>query len=392
MRNFFKTLFVGLTALMIGATTVNAQTVCLSQNAESTPYTPSDWTFFGLPESTSSPLAGTRDWKSVGFRSGQDYYVRTPITCFAVFNSDDFSNLSFKYGAAWNGTNTTSDLNVEIKIIFTTGQQYTLYSGKLRDGNGSGTFNYSAVKPSPAMTITNYSNWFVQIKFTTDQTLTNNGYYVRIDDINIGCFTQCTLLSNNQNPVSNAGADQSTYVNTSITLNGSSSYDPGPSGDYITSYQWIVSEGDPANVSLGSATSASTSASFSATGTYKLQLQTVDANGGVDYDEVVITVAANDHLQASEYTLSSDNQGVAGTCHLGNWNVTRSSAAANAHTSGVIRAYFTISTDNNVTQEYYVEFSAGQTSSNGAVAVDHGNGGQCSSITSDSYVTHVTQN
>jgi hypothetical protein len=94
--------------------------------------------------------------------------------------------------------------------------------------------------------------------------------------------------SQNQPPTVNAGQDQTVILPNSATLSGTASDDglPNPPGTLITA--WSQFSG-PGTVTFGDASSLSTTASFSAAGTYVLRL-TADDSALQSSDDLTVTV------------------------------------------------------------------------------------------------------
>lgn len=90
----------------------------------------------------------------------------------------------------------------------------------------------------------------------------------------------------NEAPTVNAGADQSITLPDSAPLNGSAIDDGKPSGSLTT--QWSKISG-PGTVTFGNANAPQTTASFSAAGSYTLQLMASDGELSSS-DEMVVTV------------------------------------------------------------------------------------------------------
>jgi K319L-like, PKD domain len=92
----------------------------------------------------------------------------------------------------------------------------------------------------------------------------------------------------NQAPAVNAGPDQTVTLPNSATLSGTATDDglPNPPGTLTTT--WSVVSG-PGTVTFGDPSSPSTTASFSASGTYVLRL-TADDSALQDSDDVTVTV------------------------------------------------------------------------------------------------------
>jgi len=96
-----------------------------------------------------------------------------------------------------------------------------------------------------------------------------------------------TVIPRNQPPAVEAGPDQEIELPNSATLNGSVSDDALPRGSTVT-VNWSVLSG-PGNVTFADANAASTTASFSAPGTYILKLTANDTEFTID-DQLTITV------------------------------------------------------------------------------------------------------
>jgi len=96
-----------------------------------------------------------------------------------------------------------------------------------------------------------------------------------------------TLIPRNQPPTVEAGPDQEIELPNSATLNGSVSDDALPRGATVT-VNWSVVSG-PGNVTFADANTATTTATFSAPGTYILKLTANDTEFTVE-DQLTITV------------------------------------------------------------------------------------------------------
>ena len=87
----------------------------------------------------------------------------------------------------------------------------------------------------------------------------------------------------NRLPVANAGPDKNAKLNYSVTLDGSSSFDPD--GDNLTYYHWTFGDG-------GTGSGAIVNHTYSSTGQYTVTLEVNDGTGP-DTDTCLITVAQN---------------------------------------------------------------------------------------------------
>jgi hypothetical protein len=112
--------------------------------------------------------------------------------------------------------------------------------------------------------------------------------------------TAVTISFVNQAPIANAGNDQTVDEETTVTLDGSSSYDPDP-GDSIT-YQWEQSGGSP-NVQLTDTNKVQ--ASFYAPNILgdtilTFQLTVTDSSGSSDTDTTAVYVRGDNDSPIAE--------------------------------------------------------------------------------------------
>jgi len=123
----------------------------------------------------------------------------------------------------------------------------------------------------------------------------NHMAFVADDDANASSdvtFSNVRLYEeSNTAPVVNAGADASATVGTALQLSGSASDDglPNPPGALTTTWSQVSG---PGTVTFGDASSLSTTADFSAAGTYVLRL-TADDAGLSTQDELTVTVSGS---------------------------------------------------------------------------------------------------
>jgi RHS repeat-associated protein len=101
-----------------------------------------------------------------------------------------------------------------------------------------------------------------------------------------------SVLSHNQRPVVNAGADKIISLPNTATLNGSVSDDGLPSGSSV-SINWSKTSG-PGDVTFANTSAPITTASFSVAGTYTLRLTANDTEFEVTDEAVVVVGAANE--------------------------------------------------------------------------------------------------
>ena len=127
---------------------------------------------------------------------------------------------------------------------------------------------------------------------TTSATFVDPGDYVLEVKVSDGqLFSTDTLtitvIPRNQPPTVEAGPDQEIELPNSATLNGSVSDDALPRGSTLT-VNWSVVSG-PGNVTFADANAATTTATFSAPGSYILKLTANDTEFTVE-DQLTITV------------------------------------------------------------------------------------------------------
>ncbi len=115
------------------------------------------------------------------------------------------------------------------------------------------------------------------------QLTANDGQFVRSDTVRI----TVTSASGNLPPVVNAGADQSTTMPGPVTLSASIADDGFPGPDVTTT--WSNLSPTTGTVTFADATTAATTATFSALGTYTLRLTANDSELS-GFDDLIVTV------------------------------------------------------------------------------------------------------
>jgi hypothetical protein len=154
--------------------------------------------------------------------------------------------------------------------------------------------------------------------YIVDRGLDNNQHPNEIDGKMYEMTAPISTPPTNTPPVVNAGPDQSINIAASANLNGIATDDglPNPPGSMTIS--WSVSSG-PGTVTIANPNALSTTASFSATGTYALRLTASDSAFSI-YDEVninVTSVAGSSIIEDRVVSGSDDaEEDVAGTVSL----------------------------------------------------------------------------
>jgi PKD repeat protein len=140
--------------------------------------------------------------------------------------------------------------------------------------NNSNTANPSVIGLQPGV-------------YTFKLTVTDNNGATASAQVSVTVLPQVVLP--NQPPVANAGSNITiTLPDNSITLNGTSSFDPDGT---ISAYAWSQVSGPSAAVIIGANTSTPTISQLIA-GQYVYQLTVTDNNGATNSDQVTITVNA----------------------------------------------------------------------------------------------------
>ena len=182
-------------------------------------------------------------------RSGQDDVVITVNQPPAV-NAGPDQTINFPSSATLNGSASDDGLPNPPGAL--------TYSWSTVSGPGTASF----ADASAANTTASFS---VSGVYTLRLTA-NDGLASSSDDL---------VITVNQVPVVNAGADQTIELPASANLNGSASDDGLPNPPGTLTYNWTTVSG-PGTVTFSSPAALSTSASFSTSGTYTLQLAAYD--------------------------------------------------------------------------------------------------------------------
>ncbi|PZR27834.1 MAG: hypothetical protein DI535_08790 [Citrobacter freundii] len=127
-------------------------------------------------------------------------------------------------------------------------------------------------------------NSLVQGVYTFELRVTDNNGAIGRDTVQVAVNA---ANAPNQPPVANAGNNVTiTLPTSSLTINGSSSYDPDGT---ITAYQWAKIEG-PAQFTIATPLQKQTLVSNLVQGVYKFELKVTDNNNATAKDTVTITV------------------------------------------------------------------------------------------------------
>jgi hypothetical protein len=130
-------------------------------------------------------------------------------------------------------------------------------------------------------------------------------------------------VNGNQAPVVNAGADKSVALaSNDLTLTGTVTDDGLPAnGNLIV--EWYKYSG-PGTVTFGSPLNETTTARFSAAGTYQIRLEADDGDR-IAYDTVTVDVTDSSNTNTAAPTVIVDNRNTAKTAKTGTWQVSGAS-------------------------------------------------------------------
>jgi len=130
---------------------------------------------------------------------------------------------------------------------------------------------------------------------------TGNARYYYTEELAALGFPTVLTVSENQNPVADAGPDKTALVKEMVQFDGGSSSDPD---GYIAAYVWDLGDGSP------SATGILVSHAFAQAGQYTITLTVTDNEGATDVDQAVVVVKTP--TTAVEDLMGEVKSGVAG--------------------------------------------------------------------------------
>ncbi|QDS96869.1 LamG domain-containing protein [Adhaeretor mobilis] len=189
-------------------------------------------------------------------------------------------------------TNQAPQVNAGSNQTITLGESATLVGSASDDGlpnSGTLTTSWTVVSGPGSVNFGSSSSTTATAQFSTAgsyvlQLTANDGQLIGSDQVTV---TVNPAAPTNQAPQVNAGSNQTITLGGSATLVGSASDDGLPNSGTLTT-SWTVVSG-PGSVNFGSSSSTTTTAQFSAAGSYVLQLT---ANDGqlIGSDQVTVTV------------------------------------------------------------------------------------------------------
>ncbi|MBS1604609.1 MAG: T9SS type A sorting domain-containing protein [Bacteroidetes bacterium] len=161
----------------------------------------------------------------------------------------------------------------------------------------SWTDNYPDVYPATPISLTAGQQYDIKLEYFNTDDKTGMGLqwesksmprqYVPMSQLYSGTAVTPPPPAANQNPVANAGADQTiTLPVNRVTLDGSASYDPDGT---LSAYKWSYVSG-PATGTMTNATAAIATAAGLVEGSYVYRLTVTDSNGATATDDVTVIV------------------------------------------------------------------------------------------------------
>jgi hypothetical protein len=240
-------------------------------------------------------IAGIRDTGNVGRGYNDNTYFGGRIAEILVYDRalTDAERLALEdylRSKYFSTVNTAPSVNAGPDQAITLPSAATLAGSAADDGRPNNSLTSTWSKQSGPGTVT----FADPSAASTTATFSASGSYVlrlTATDGVLSSFDEVTVTVSpavsNTAPVVNAGADQSITLPASATLSGSAT-DDGLPGNTLTA-SWSKQSG-PGIVTFGNESAASTTAAFSASGSYVLRLTATD---GVlsSFDEVTVTVS-----------------------------------------------------------------------------------------------------
>ncbi len=212
------------------------------------------------------------------------YVFELVVTDQEGLSSSDRVTLTVVYGNAAPVADAGGDRVVNV------GESVTLDGSGSYDPNGDNlNFSWHLVEKPTESAVSTIDSNSITYSFTPDVV----GSYVVIlvvSDQNGATDSDrvtITTVSGNASPVADAGPDRVIDVNSSVTLDGSGSYDPN--GDTLTFNWYLISKPSGSSISLQNTTSQTVSFTPDIEGDYEIELIVTDDKGASDSDIVRVT-------------------------------------------------------------------------------------------------------
>jgi len=270
--------------VVVGATVTLNGSASNDANGDSLTYL---WSFISKPAGSSASLSSTTTVNPTFAPDVAGSYVISLIVSDGYLSSAS-SNVTVTASTA----NIAPVANAGVSQSVVTGSTVTLNGSASNDANGDSlTYAWSIVSKPAGSSVTLSSTTTVNPTFIASAA----GSYVLRLVVNDGVLSSnasnVTITASNTNlaPVANAGGGLNIYVGTSVTLNGTGSYDPN--GDSLL-YSWVfVSKPSGSSATLSGATTAAPSFLADAAGSYVIALAVGDGSLVSQISTVTITAS-----------------------------------------------------------------------------------------------------
>ncbi|HXB29610.1 MAG TPA: PKD domain-containing protein, partial [Puia sp.] len=247
------------------------------------------WTFVSGPNAPTTSGANTATLSVSGLIAGQ-YSYRLTVTDNSGASSSALVNITVA-----SAPNIPPVANAGSNQSITAPASSVILNGSSSyDPDGTITvYNWVTVSGPGSITINNSNTATPSVVglqpgvYTFQLTVTDNNGATASAQVSVTVLPQVVLP--NQPPVANAGSNLTiTLPDSSITLNGTSSFDPDGT---ISAYAWSQISGPSAAAIIGANTSTPTISQL-IVGQYVYQLTVTDNNGATNSDQDTITVNA----------------------------------------------------------------------------------------------------
>jgi hypothetical protein len=270
--------------VVVGATTTLNGSGSSDANGDPITYA---WSFVSKPASSSATLTSSTTVNPTFAPDVSGSYVLR-----LVVNDGSLSSAASTVTITASSANIAPVANAGVAQSVVTGSTVTLNGTASNDANGDSlTYSWSFVSKPAGSSASLSSATAASPTFTAGTA----GSYVLSLDVNDGSLNSTastvTITASNANlaPVANAGGGLNVYVGTTVTLNGTGSYDPNE--DSLV-YAWaFVSKPAGSSATLSGATTATPSFITDVAGSYVIALAVGDASLASQISTVTITAS-----------------------------------------------------------------------------------------------------
>ena len=270
--------------VVVGATTTLNGSGSSDANGDTITYA---WSFVSKPASSSATLTSSTTVNPTFAPDVSGSYVLR-----LVVNDGNLSSAASTVTIAASSANIAPIANAGVAQSVVTGSTVTLNGKASNDANGDLlTYSWSFVSKPAGSSASLSSATSASPTFTASTA----GSYVLSLVVNDGTLNSTastvTITASNANlaPVANAGGGLNVYVGTTVTLNGTGSYDPN--GDSLL-YAWaFVSKPAESSATLSGATTATPSLITDVAGSYVIALVVGDGSLASQISTVTITAS-----------------------------------------------------------------------------------------------------